>query len=190
MGLGKSPERWHSHNHSPAFGSLSFQLSHFLCGFWLNPQLLKEIILLLDMINIPGMLNILGMLLVMVDYGSGDWAERGWQGRIKPLGTACGSSSSFAIPWTQHPYFFLKLECKGLVGISSLWICSFWGKNKAVFKKWGGFDSLAPCVFIRKWSRNSGLFLYFFVPSFPQFPLLDREYFNISHFREQLRTFW
>lgn len=51
----------------------------------------------------PGMLNILGMLPVMVDYGSGDWAERGWQGRIEPLGTAHGGNSSFVIPWTQHP---------------------------------------------------------------------------------------
>lgn len=58
------------------------------------------------------MLNILGMLPVMVDYGSGDWAERGWQGRIEPLGTAHGGNSSFVIPWTQHPYFSLNWSVK------------------------------------------------------------------------------
>lgn len=34
------------------------------------------------------------------------------------------------------------------------------------------------------------LLFIFFVPPFPQFPLLAREYVNISYFREPLRTFW
>lgn len=48
-------------------------------------------------------------------------------------------------------HIFLQLVCKGLVGIFFFSRdLQFWGKNKTIFKKRGGFHSLALCVLIRK----------------------------------------